>query len=115
MRTFVTLAIAVVLVAGSAVRADDMPEGSIGVQLKIDDGKIVVVATIENAPAEKAGIKTDDILIKVDDFEAKDNLHDTVQEIIKHKPGDKIKLTVKCGDKEMTIEVVVGKRSEIFK
>lgn len=109
----------VVLLASTGLRAEDLPEGAVGVQLKIDDGKIVVVAAIGGSPAEKAGLKTDDVLLKVNDFKVKENvaeedLHATVKEVGKYKPGEKIKLTIKRGDKEMVIEVTVGKRSEVF-
>ena len=105
---------------GSSTRAEDLPEGSIGVQIKIDDGKIVVVEPLKGSPAEKAGIKTDDVIIKVDDLKVKEkdlapeDLQAVVKEITKHKPGEKVKVTVKRGEKEMVIEVTVGKRSEIF-
>jgi carboxyl-terminal processing protease len=120
MRQLVAFALAAALVAtGPAVRAEDPPEGSIGVQIKIEDGKIVVVEPIKGGPAEKAGIKTDDVIVKINDYKVKDNveqedLQETVKEIVKHKPGTKIKVGIKRGDKDMTIEVTVGKRSEIF-
>jgi C-terminal processing protease CtpA/Prc len=120
MRLLVSFALAGVLVAtGSLARAEDPPEGSIGVQIRIDDGKIVVVEPIKGSPAEKAGLKPDDVIVKIDDFKVKDNVTEedlsaTVKEITKHKPGDKIKIGIKRGDKDMTIEVTVGKRSDIF-
>ena len=113
MRLLVSLAVATLLSAGAAARADDPPEGSIGVQVKVEDGKIIVVSTIEKGPAEKAGIKANDVILKVGDFKA-ENLEDTVKEIVKHKPGDKLKVTVEREGKEKVIEVTVGKRSEII-
>ena len=117
MRLPVAFALAGLLVTGSLARAED--EGSIGVQIKIDDGKIVVVEPIKGSPAEKAGLKADDVIVKIDDYKVKDNvqqedLEEAVKEITKHKPGEKIKIGIKRGDKDMTIEVTVGKRSEIF-
>jgi len=114
------VAASLILAGGSSVRAEDPPEGSIGVQIKIDDGKIVVVEPIKGSPAEKAGLKPDDVILKIDDYKVKDNvdeegLQEAVKEIVKHKPGEKIKIGIKRGDKDMTIEVTVGKRSDIFK
>jgi carboxyl-terminal processing protease len=111
---------AAIVAAGATLRAQEPPEGSIGVQVKIDAGKIVVVEPIKGGPADKAGIKPDDVIVKVNDFKVKEtvepeDLEATVKEIVKHKPGEKIKLGIKRGDKDMTIEVTVGKRSEIFK
>ena len=112
MRLATAFALFGLLLAGPAVRAADPPEGSIGVIIKHEDGKIVVVKTAEDGPAEKAGIKPDDVIVKVNDLKA-ENVEETAKEIVKHKPGEKIKVTVKRGDKEMVIEVTVGKRSEI--
>lgn len=121
MRVFVSFALAALLVTvGSAIRAQDEPKGVIGVKLKIDDGKIVVEEPIKNGPADKAGIKANDVILKVDDFKVKDkaeedDLAELRKEVTKHNPGDKIKVTVKRGDKEMTVEVTVAKPGEVFK
>ena len=112
MRLAMAFALAGLLLAGPAVRADDPPEGSIGVIIKPEDGKIVVFKTADDGPAAKAGIKPDDVIVKVNDVKA-ENVEDTAKEIVRHKPGEKIKVTVKRGDKEMVIEVTVGKWSEI--
>ena len=119
MRTVPAVAMLLLFTAGAAVRAEDPPEGSIGVQVKIDDGKIVVVEPLKGSPAEKAGIKSGDVIVKINDYKVKDNvgadeLKEAVMEIVKHKPGTKIKVTVKRDDKDMAIEVTVGKRSDIF-
>ena len=119
MRAFMSF-VALLFVASPFVRAEDPPEGSIGVQIKIDEGKIVVVDTIKDSPAQKAGFKPDDQILKVNDFKVKesdatqDDLLAAVKEVVKHKPGTKIKVTVKREGKEKEIEVTVGKRSEIF-
>lgn len=107
-------------VGAVGVRADDPPEGSIGVMIKIDDGKLVVVSTISGSPAEKAGLKADDVIVKINDHVIKEkdltqeDLEAAAKEIVKHKPGDKIKVTIKRDGKEMALDVTVGKRSEIF-
>ncbi len=118
MRIVFAAALTLLLAASTGVRAED--QGSIGVQIKIDDGKIVVVMPLEGSPAEKAGIKADDVILKIGNYKVKENveredLQEAVKQITQHKPGDKVKLTVKRGEKEMTIEVTVGKRGEIFK
>lgn len=101
------------LVVGPALRAEEPPEGSIGVQVKTEDGKIVVVEPIKGGPADKAGVKANDVILKVNDVKA-ETAEQTAKEIVKHKPGEKIKLTVNRDGKDQVIEVTVGKRSEIF-
>jgi C-terminal processing protease CtpA/Prc len=120
MRPLVLFVLTAALIGlGSATRAEDPPEGSIGVKIKLVEGKIVVEEPIKDGPADKAGIKPDDVIVKINDYKVKDavepeDLQETVKEIVKHKPGTKIKVGIKRGDKDMTIEVTVGKRSELF-
>jgi S1-C subfamily serine protease len=107
------LAAASVLSLAPPARADE-PKGRIGVQLKVDGGKIVVVEPIADSPAEKAGVKAGDVIRKVNEYKVKDDaetddLTELVQEVGKHEPGEKIKLTVERDGKEMVIEVTVGK------
>src|SRR5262245_54902055 len=54
MRSLISVAVAVALLGGMAVGAEDPPEGSIGVQVKIEEGKIVIVEPVKGGPAEKA-------------------------------------------------------------
>jgi carboxyl-terminal processing protease len=119
MRIASAVALLLLFSAGAAVQADDPPQGSIGVQVKIDEGKIVVVEPFKGSPAEKAGIKAGDVIVKINDFKVKDNveqddLTEAVKEIVKQKPGTKIKVGIKRDGKDMTIEVTVGKRSEVI-
>jgi C-terminal processing protease CtpA/Prc len=119
MRLFTSVALAVTLVAGGTSWAEDLPEGSIGVRIELKDAMIVVKEPIKGGPADKAGLKPGDILVKVNDYEVKEKVDDfelerAVREIVRHKPGDKVKLGVKRDGKDMTVEVTVGKRSEIF-
>jgi C-terminal processing protease CtpA/Prc len=118
MRLFaaVGLATALILAATAPAQEQIVPKGMIGIQLKLVDGKIVVhQLTTDDSPAAKAGIKVDDVLVKVNDFKVKDkdatqeDLHATVKEVVKNEPGTKLKVTVRRADKEMTVEVTVGK------
>jgi S1-C subfamily serine protease len=109
------LGIVCVLALGTMVHAEDAPKGMIGIMIKVDeenkDGKIVIDGVISDSPAEKAGFKMGDVIIKVND-KAAENLEDTVKEIIKQEPGTKIKIVIKREGKEKTIEVEVGKRRD---
>src|SRR4051812_22940019 len=108
MRLVCSFALAVALAATTAGRAEDPPQGMIGLKLKAEDGKIVVVEAIAKAPADKAGIKADDVVLKINDFKVKEKAEEedlmaTIKEVGKYKPGEKVKITVKRADKEMTI------------
>jgi serine protease Do len=101
-------ALLVVLAVAPAARAED-EKGWLGVQVKLEDGKIVVMAALPDSPAEKAKLKEGDIITKVGDNEPGD-LQTFVQGIGNHKPGEKVKLTILRDGKEMKIEVELGKR-----
>lgn len=60
----------------------------------IDDNLITVVAPMKGTPADRAGLKTDDKIIKINgkDFTA-DKMDDAVN-IMRGKPGEKVKITV---------------------
>jgi S1-C subfamily serine protease len=63
----------------------------------------------KDSPAEHAGLKMDDIVTEVDGKPIKNalNLADAVR---RHKPGDKISLTVKRGEESLTLEVTLSKQ-----
>lgn len=80
----------------------------IGAQLGVKDKKIVVVAPLKNSPAEAAGLKPEDWIIKVD---GKETINWTLPEAvtkIRGPKGSKVMLTVvhKNADKSVDIEVL---------
>ena len=78
----------------------------IGAQMAIKDNKITVVAPIEGSPAEKAGLKSGDIILKVDDTDiVEPNLDKTVS-MIKGEQGKPVTLTVEREGKEKEITIV---------
>lgn len=69
--------------------------GGIGVIVtKSDEGYITVVAPIEDTPGEKAGIKTNDKIIKVNEQDIVGMDLDKAVDMIKGKPGTKVTLTI---------------------
>ena len=68
-----------------------------------------IAGTSPGSPAEKAGLKKDDIISKIDDKPIK-NLRDIMYVIREHKPGDTVKVIILRDDKEMTIDVTLTKR-----
>lgn len=84
-------------------------------KLKYDYGALVYAsngseAVISGSPADKAGIKKGDIIIKIDGKEV--NEDNSIANVLQsHNPGDKIKLTIVRDDEEMDIEVTLGSSS----
>lgn len=74
-----------------------------GVGLKISD-------IAPNSPAEKAGLKAEDIVIKFGAVEIK-NIYDYTGQMSKYKPGDVVDFVVKRAGKDTVIPVTLGTRS----
>lgn len=66
----------------------------VGIYVGDKDGKIVVVAPIEDTPADKAGIKSGDIIVKVNGQDVSSKEMDKAVSMMKGKEGTKVKLTV---------------------
>jgi carboxyl-terminal processing protease len=68
--------------------------GGLGIEVTMENGFIKVVSPIDDTPAQKAGIKAGDLIIKLDDKPVKGmTLTDSVK-MMRGEPGSKIVLTV---------------------
>ena len=82
--------------------------GGLGIEVGMEDGFVKVVSPIEDTPAFKAGIKTGDLIIKLDDTPVKGmSLNDAVKRM-RGKPGAPITLTLsrKGVDKPIVVTLV---------
>lgn len=77
--------------------------------LKIKSEGVLIVGTLQNGPADKAGIKPGDVLKKIDGKPIKD-ITQLLNRIAVINPGQKIKVEVNRKGKDLEIEVQVGKR-----
>jgi carboxyl-terminal processing protease len=68
--------------------------GGLGIEISIKDGVLTVISPIEDTPAFKAGIKSGDMILKIDDKFTKDlNINDAVKRMRGVK-GTKVILTI---------------------
>jgi carboxyl-terminal processing protease len=68
--------------------------GGLGIEVTMENGFIKVVSPIDDTPAQKAGIKTGDLIVRLDDEPVKGmSLADAVKKM-RGEPGSKIVLTV---------------------
>ncbi len=68
--------------------------GGIGITISKFDTSIVVVKVLKNYPADKAGIRVGDVIIKIDSITVKDKPLDEVRTYMVGKPGTPIKIWV---------------------
>jgi len=68
--------------------------GGLGITVGIRDGAITVIAPIEGTPADKAGMKSKDIIVKIDDKTTLDMKLDEAVKLMRGKPKTPIELTV---------------------
>ena len=80
----------------------------IGVMIQYKDDYNEVVEVYENGPAEKAGIKVGDVLLKVDGQDIKGVYGDKVASLVRGKSGTMVELAVMRDEKEKTIKVKRG-------
>ena len=80
-----------------------------GVQLRADEETkaVVIDVPLKGSPAEKAGLKKGDVILKVGGAEVAD-LDGTVKAVRRAKPGDKLELRISRDGKEQDVTVKVS-------
>ena len=71
----------------------------------------VVLDVTEGGPADQAGIRVNDVIVKVDRTEIKDS-NDLVQVISKSEPGDVMTFNIYRQGEEIQIDVEIGSKSQ---
>lgn len=82
--------------------------GGLGISVGMKDGALTVIAPIEGTPADKAGMKSNDIILKINDEATIGMTIDKAVSIMRGKPGTPIKLTVirKGEMKPLVIDII---------
>jgi carboxyl-terminal processing protease len=81
--------------------------GGLGIEVGMEDGFVKVVSPIDDTPAQRAGMQSGDLIIRLDDTPVKGlNLNDAVK-LMRGKPGSIINLTVirEGEDKPLSIDI----------
>lgn len=84
----------------------------IGAQVTAKDGKIMIIAPLDGSPAEKAGIKAGDVILKVNDTSIEGMSLDKVVMLIRGPSGTWVKLLILHEGKTEPVEIEVT-RAEI--
>ncbi len=83
----------------------DSYEG-IGASLHFENGQVIVVSPILNSPAEKAGIKSGDIITRVDGQSLEGMNLDEAISLIKGEAGTSVQITVLRDGRELNFNIV---------
>lgn len=78
----------------------------LGVQLEDTDNGVTVREVVADSPAEKAGLKVDDIITKIGDTEVK-TASDAADAVRAHKVGDTVSIEIKRGTETQTVEATL--------
>jgi len=68
--------------------------GGLGIEVTMEDGFVKVVSPIEDTPAARAGLKTGDLIIRLDNKAVKGMTLNEAVKNMRGKPGSEINLTV---------------------
>lgn len=80
--------------------------GGLGIEISMRDGELLVVAPMEDTPAEKAGIRAGDIITEVSGKEtAKMSLSEVVK-LLRGKRGTAVNIKIRRGDEIFPLSVV---------
>ena len=79
----------------------------VGIEISQEDGLIKIVSPIEGSPADRAGLKTNDLITKIDDTAVKGlSLSEAVKRM-RGEPNTKVVLTVFRKDESRTFPVTI--------
>jgi len=110
--------IATGVVSIAARSLSEKGKGALGIAFK-QEGEaapkgVAIGKIIRNCPAERAGLKADDIILSVNGTEV--NFPYQLQKVVSSmKPGDQVKVRYARGDKESEAEFQLTSREELFK
>ena len=81
--------------------------GGLGIEVGMEDGFVKVVAPIDDTPAQRAGMQSGDLIIRLDDKPVKGMTLSDAVKLMRGKPGSTIQLTVvrEGEDKPLSIEI----------
>ena len=81
--------------------------GGLGIEVGMENGFVKVISPIEDTPADKAGVKAGDLIIKLDETQVKGlTLNDAVK-LMRGKRGTKIILTIVRDGEDKPLELTV--------
>ncbi|RMG27983.1 MAG: S41 family peptidase [Gammaproteobacteria bacterium] len=81
--------------------------GGLGIEVGMENGFVKVIAPIDGTPAQRAGVKAGDLIIKLDDKPVKGMTLTEAVKVMRGKPGTKITLTIVREGREKPIRITI--------
>jgi len=81
--------------------------GGLGIEITVKDGVPTVVAPIEDTPAWKAGLKSNDKIVKINDELTRDMTLNEAVKRLRGKPGDPVHITVLRESEKKVLEFTI--------
>jgi carboxyl-terminal processing protease len=81
--------------------------GGLGIEVGVEDGIVRVISPIEDTPAFRAGVKTGDLIVKIDDTVTRGMPLSKAVEKMRGKPGTEVVLTIQRKDVDNLINVTL--------
>ena len=96
--------------------------GGIGIEITMEDGFVKIISPIDDTPAQRAGLKSGDLVIEVEGVSLKDKSITDAVKLMRGEPGTKVSVKVLREkedaplDFELTRQIIVSKgiKTEIF-
>ncbi len=81
--------------------------GGLGIEISTENNFLKVISPIDDTPAKRAGIRSGDLIIKIDNKPTKGlNLHDAVK-LMRGRPGSDVTLTIVRDSEELPFDVTI--------
>ena len=81
--------------------------GGLGIEVGLEDGFVKVVSPIDDTPAARAGMKTGDLIIRLDDKPVKGLALNDAVKLMRGKPGSDIVLTVVREGEDKPLKITI--------
>jgi carboxyl-terminal processing protease len=82
--------------------------GGLGIEVGMEDGFVKVISPIDDTPAQRAGVLSGDLIVRLDDTPVKGLSLNEAVKLMRGKPGTKLTLTIvrEGEEKPLTIEII---------
>ena len=81
--------------------------GGLGIEITVEQGQLIVVSPIDDTPASRAGILAGDIITQIDGSKTLGMSQAQTIDILRGKPGSKVKLTIRRNGDKKPFEVTL--------